>query len=129
MVHKTHEHLYKLDSTGPTVSHVDRERPEAVLHVAERSILPPTTANALPTPKQIMLPAIDKAIRSEKSSSKEKNAVPIAAVKLFVEEPTSHQAMAPVFSPRKQLPPTVRRYSKRSGAPSVAMPVVSRPSG
>jgi len=136
LVHKTHEHLYKLDSTGPTVSHVDRERPEAVLHVAERSILPPTvpplpeaTANALPTPKQIMLPAIDKAIRSEKSSSKEKNAVPIAAVKLFVEEPTSHQAMAPVFSPRKQLPPTVRRYSKRSGAPSVAMPVVSRPSG
>eukprot|EP00435_Cladocopium_sp_Y103_P044723 s660_g12.t1 len=133
LVHKTQEHLYKLDSTGRTVSHEETERPTAVLHVAETSILPPSVpplpdaaATAL-TPKQIMLPAIDKAMKSEKSeksTSKEKSAVPISAVNLFVanEEHPSLQPMAPVFSPRKQ-PPTVRRYSKRSGAPSVAMPV------
>lgn len=138
LVHKTQEHLYKLDSTGRTVSHEETERPTAVLHVAETSILPPSVpplpdaaATAL-TPKQIMLPAIDKAMKSEKSeksTSKEKSAVPISAVNLFVanEEHPSLQPMAPVFSPRKQ-PPTVRRYSKRSGAPSVAMPVVSKPS-
>lgn len=140
LVHKTHEHLYKLDSTGRTESrHVSPERAAAVLHVAERPLLPPTvpplpeaTANALPTPKQVMLPAIDKAIRSEKSS-KEKNAVPIAAVSLFVDEPSpmGAQAMAPVFTPRRVAPPvgSARRYSKRSGAPSVGMPVVSKPSG